>query len=225
MLAKNYGFKPICAPAIAFVERPLPSNLIQRIEEADCVAFTSANGVKMALRDESLRQKFGEKIVVSIGPKTGKALEKHGLSPEMPEEYSSSGLYRMLRGRCKRVLFLRSAQGNKHLSQELREAGLLVDDIPLYDVVPSADSRLDELIKGAKDIDVFAFTSTSTVGFLVQRARELGLEEQLKEALSNAEIAAIGKPTGEELERQGIHIDVMPERFTFEAMLQALRRP
>jgi uroporphyrinogen III methyltransferase/synthase len=225
MLAENYGFKPICAPAITFVERPLPSNLIQRVEEADCVAFTSANGVEMALRDESLRQKFREKIVVSIGPKTGKALEKHGISPEMPEEYSSAGLYRMLQGRCKRVLFLRSAQGNKHLSQELRESGLLVDDIPLYDVVPSADSRLDELIKGANDIDVFAFTSTSTVRFLIQRARELGLEEQLKEALSNAEIAAIGKPTAKELERQGIRIDVMPERFTFEAILQALRCP
>ena len=37
-----------------------------------------------------------------------------------------------------------------------------------------------------------------------------------------ATVAAIGKPTCEELDRLGIRVDTVPEKFTFEAMLQAL---
>ncbi|MCJ7445110.1 MAG: uroporphyrinogen-III C-methyltransferase [Methanotrichaceae archaeon] len=222
-LAESYGLKPICAPSIVLVERPLPMDLMQRVLDADCVAFTSANGVKLALKNETLRQCLATKIVVSIGPITGIALKSFGLSPEIPEEYSSEGLERMLKGRCKRVLFLRSAQGSQYLSKGLMEFGIFVDDIPLYDVHPSADPRLDKLIREAREIDIFAFTSTSTARFLVQRARELGLEVHLMDALRNATVAVIGQPTAKELERLGIRIDVMPNKFTFEAMLKTLR--
>jgi uroporphyrinogen-III synthase len=40
--------------------------------------------------------------------------------------------------------------------------------------------------------------------------------------LGNATVAAIGKPTANELARLKIRVDVMPEKFTFEAMLKAL---
>jgi uroporphyrinogen-III synthase len=36
-------------------------------------------------------------------------------------------------------------------------------------------------------------------------------------------VAAIGKPTAEELARLGVVVDIMPDRFTFEAMLVVLR--
>ena len=222
-LAKNYGFKPICAPSLRVIERQLPADLMRRILDADCVAFTSANGVNLALKNEVVRQSLINKIVVSIGPKTGLALHSFGLIPELPDEYSSAGLERILKGRCKHVLFLRSAQGSQYLSQRLIESGILVDDVPLYDVCPSGDPRLDEMIRRSKEIDIFAFTSSSTARFLVQRSIELGLETYLTDTLRNATIAAIGEPTAKELKRLGIHVDVMPKRFTFEAMLQELR--
>jgi uroporphyrinogen-III synthase len=50
----------------------------------------------------------------------------------------------------------------------------------------------------------------------------MGREEQLRGALARATVAAIGKPTAEELSRLGVAVDVIPERFTFEAMLAAL---
>ena len=130
----------------------------------------------------------------------------------------------MLPNKCKNILFLRSAQGSKYLSDSLRGAGLVVDDIPLYSVAPSGDPRLDDLIRNAKDIDIFAFTSSSTARYLIQRAQELGQEKELRAALANATTAVIGKPTAEELKRLNIRVDVMPEEFTFGAMLQALRR-
>ena len=51
----------------------------------------------------------------------------------------------------------------------------------------------------------------------------LGLETELREALGNATVAAIGKPTANELAKLKICVDVMPEKFTFEAMLASLK--
>jgi uroporphyrinogen III methyltransferase/synthase len=223
-LAREHGFQPVCAPAIALAEKPLPSDLMSRIEAAECVTFTSANGVKIALKNPDVLESLKKKMIVSIGPKTEKALSRQGFDSEVPEEYSSAGLERMLEGKCKRILFLRSAQGSQYLSEGLRACGLTVDDIPLYEVVPSNDPRLDDLIEEAKSVDVFAFTSSSTARLLVERAKEMGREANLRESLANATVAAIGKPTAAELERLGVRVDVTPERFTFEAMLEALRR-
>jgi uroporphyrinogen-III synthase len=177
----------------------------------------------MALQNAALHAALAKKTIVAIGPKTKEALAGRGLKSEMPEEYSSSGLEKLLKGKCRSILFLRSAQGSKFLSVGLREAGLLVEDIPLYEVALSGDSRLDDLIRISASVDIFAFTSTSTARNLIERARMLGLENELREAIANATVAAIGKPTAEELARLKIRMDVMPEKFTFEAMLQALQ--
>ncbi len=60
----------------------------------------------------------------------------------------------------------------------------------------------------------------------LERAKELGLETFLGEALAKAEVAVIGNTTAAELDRLGVRADVMdemPEEFTFEALLQALQ--
>lgn len=223
-LAEAYGFLPVQSPAIALVERPLPSDLMHRIMAAECVAFTSANGVKMAMKAEGVRLGLEKKMIVAIGPKTEAALAGCGLRSEKPEEYSSEGLESMLNGKCKRILFLRSAQGSQYLSEGLRHGGIEVDDIPLYEVVLSRNALLDDLIRHPEAVDIFAFTSSSTARSLLERARELGLEDSLRNALAGATVAVIGRPTAAELERLGVRVDIMPETFTFEAMLRALRR-
>jgi uroporphyrinogen III methyltransferase/synthase len=223
-LAREYGFQPVCAPAITLEKRPMPDDLEMRLDRAKYIVFTSANGVEMALQNETIRSALKDKIVFSIGPKTKIALEKHSISSEVPDEYSSEGLEKLLSNRCENILFLRSAQGSQYLSDDLRKAGLMIDDIPLYDVTGSDDPQLDHLIGQAASIDIFAFTSSSTARYLLKRAAELGLERQLRDAMARARIAVIGKPTAAELERLGIRVDVMPEQFTFEALLQAVQR-
>jgi uroporphyrinogen III methyltransferase/synthase len=222
-LAESFGFLPIQAPAIALAEKPLPEDLPDRLEKAECVAFTSANGVKNALQCPAIRKALAEKMIVAIGPKTAMALAEQNLKATVPEEYSSAGMEKMLRGKCQSVLFLRSAQGSRYLSEGLKAAGIVVDDIALYEVIPSGDPRLDELIKMARSVDIFAFTSSSTARYLIERARAMGLEKQLREALAAGTVAVIGKPTAEELARLGVEVDVMPDKFTFEAMLAVLQ--
>jgi uroporphyrinogen III methyltransferase / synthase len=223
-LALKHGFLPVCAPSISLQKRPVSADIVLLMNRAKCVVFTSANGVEIALQNDIIRSGLTDKMVVSIGPKTRRALEKHGIYSEVPEEYSSQGLKKLLENRCKNILFLRSAQGSQYLSDELKNAGLKVDDVALYDVTGSADPRLDLLIGNASTIDVFAFTSSSTARCLLKRAKELGLEIPLREAMARAKVAVIGKPTAAELKRLGIRVDVMPEQFTFEALLQAIKR-
>ncbi len=222
-LAEQYGFSPVQAPAISLAKRPLPDDILERLARVQCVAFTSANGVKMALESTAIRAALAEKMVVAIGPKTMQALMELGLSAEVPEEYSSAGLEKMIKGKCSSILFLRSAQGSRYLSEGLKSCGIYVDDIALYETVPSKDPRLDELIMMARSIDIFAFTSSSTARYLVERAKELGQELELFEAFAAGAVAAIGLPTAEELSRLGIKVDVMPDKFTFEAMLCMLK--
>jgi uroporphyrinogen III methyltransferase/synthase len=101
---------------------------------------------------------------------------------------------KMLRGKCRSILFLRSAQGSLYLSQGLKAAGLYVDDIALYEVVPSGDPRLDELITRANSVDIFAFTSSTTARYLIERAGAMGLEKELRRAFAAGTVAALASP-------------------------------
>ena len=98
--AELFGFQAIMAPAIAILEKPLPEDLQTRLNDAECVVFTSANGVKTALKDQTIQSALREKRIVAIGPKTEQALAGYGLKSEVPLEYSSAGLERMLKGQC-----------------------------------------------------------------------------------------------------------------------------
>jgi len=216
--------RPIPAPAVPVAEPPLPADLPKRIEAADCVVFTSATGAEIALRDDRLAAPLRRSVLATIGPRTEEALAERGLSASIvPESFSSRGLALALAPRFKRVLLLRSAKGSPELVEILEEAGVEVDEVHLYDIAPSGDPKLDWLIlRGTPD--VFAFTSGSTARNILARAKELGAEGRLRGRLSEAKVAAIGPPTRAVLEDLGVRVDVMPERYTFRAMLEELRR-
>jgi len=222
-MAESLGFEPVQAPAISLEPLPLPEDLTDRIARADCVVFTSSNGVEAALAKPDLARALSSKTVAAIGPMTARALEDRGVAVSvLPEEYSSLGLVQALAG-FDRVLLLRSAQGSVSLSSGLQEKGVVVDDVPIYQISGSGDVRLDRLIRRARSVEVFAFTSGSTSRYLIKRAREMGQEEELRSALAAGMVVAIGPPTRTELERLGVRVDIMPERYTFQEMLKAAR--
>jgi len=223
-IARDLGFRPILAPSIAFWKLPLPNDLLERIRMADCVVFTSATGAEIALRDAELADLLGRSVLATIGPRTKDALVERGLSVAVvPDSFSSKGLAEALAPRFKHVLLLRSAKGSAELVAILEEAGVEVDEVHLYDIAPSHDPRLDWLILRGRP-DVFAFTSGSTAKNLIERAKELSAEADLRERLARAKVAAIGPPTRAELERLGVRVDIVPETYTFESMLEEIRR-
>ena len=224
LLAQKYGFKPLLAPTIAFEELPLPEDTTKRIKEAECVVFTSATGAEIALKHPAIAEALQNVPLAAIGPRTKEALEELQLTVSVvPNKFSSEGLADVLSPKFGRVLLMRSAKGSPVLVEKLEAAGVTVGEIQLYDIAPSQDPRLDWLIQRGTP-DIFAFTSGSTSRYLMERARELNLEESLRKRLKQVTVVAIGPPTVAELKRQGVEVDVMPENYTFEAMLAELRR-
>ena len=104
--------------------------------------FTSANGVEeffQRVREHRIdHRRFASCSFAVIGPATGRALEAHGIFPDLcPEEHTSAGLAAAL---CKTLssgtdcVLLRSELGAEILPQMLLEHGMAVREIPLYTV-------------------------------------------------------------------------------------------
>lgn len=223
-IAESMGFVPVAAPSIRLISLPVPDDIDKTIEKAECVLFTSSNGVDIAMSHPKIASALKGANVAAIGPKTAASLNAGGVKvSRIPKEFSSSGLVELLGKSCKSVLMLRSAQGSANLTAGLKEAGLQVTDVPIYEIIGSNDPRLDKLIEIAKSIDVFTFTSATTARYLIKRARELGREDELRLCLAGATVAVIGPPTAQELARLDVRVDVMPSQYTFPAMLMAVK--
>jgi len=197
--------------------------------KVDVVILTSQNGVGFLLDrgGKGLTGMLGSVEVFAIGPKTKKALEQNGIMAKgMPSTYSSECLAREFSFPGKRVEVLRSDHGNPALIKGLEEGGAMVAETILYDIVPLGGKDQEAFVREALSgrIDAFTFTSTMTAKSLLLMAESMGALEELKKEINAKKVAAIGHPTAEFLKSNGIRVDVVPERFTFEEMIDALAR-
>jgi uroporphyrinogen-III synthase len=163
--------------------------------------------------------------VLAIGPKTKKALEEHCIFAKgMPSTYSSEGIVKEFSFPHKHVEVLRSDHGNPILIEGLQAGGALVKETILYDIVPLDGKEQEAFVREALSgrIDAFTFTSTMTVKSLLLKAEAMGVLDDLKKAINARKVAVIGNPTAEFLKENGIRVDVVPEKFTFEEMVDAL---
>ena len=237
-LARSRGFDVIAAPMIeleshcddrfdGFVERVLA-------HESDIVVFTSANGIAFTLqkiRDVSgFISALNMMCVVAIGSKTKKALEKQGITVSMmPDSFSSEGIAEMLGetdGEIPQVIeVVRSAHGDPALIASLSGRGTVtVHETVVYRLVLPCDGRQQRLIEEtlAGRIDAFAFTSAMTVHNFMKVARSMGGESEVVDMLNGRIVAAIGPPTAETLQQYGVKVQVVPDRFIFKDLLDAL---
>ena len=119
----------------------------------------------------------------------------------------------------------RSAFGTKVLIEGLEGCGARVYETHVYTLSVPEGAIQKKLIKRtlAGEVDAFAFTSSMMVKGFMKHAEMLGAEETIKKALNRAVIGAIGIPTGNTLKKYGVNTTVIPEEFTFEALLKELR--
>ena len=199
--------------------------------QVDVMVLTSQNGLGFLLERLGDVEHFLELLsgveVLAIGPKTKKALEEYCIfAKSMPSTYSSEGIVREFSFPKKHVEVLRSNHGNPVLIEGLEAGGALVTETILYDIVPLNGREQEEFVREALSgrIDAFTFTSTMTAKSLLMRAEAMGVLGELKKAVNAKKVAVIGNPTAEFLRNSGIRVDVVPERFTFEDMIEALAK-
>lgn len=238
-LAESRGFEVLAVPMLEAreIEDPRFPEFLGRLEAGavDAVVFSSSNGVAFAFNQATTalgRKRFQDAMnrtrVVAIGPATQLTLERLGLSAELPREHSSRGIVEHFeRIAPKRVVLLRNPQGSPELPEGLRSLGCDVADLSVYEVGLPEDlagtrAFFDSVVRGG--VDVYAFLSSLTVRNFFDLATALGVEDAVRAALARATVAAIGGPTKETLEGEGIRVTVVPLRATFADLLDALGR-
>ena len=136
------------------------ANALERVQQFSLIVFVSPNAVEMAFR---CRPKWPSGLTIGVvGEGSRKALEQRGVGPDVativspndPDRSDSEGLLAQLdltalRGR--RALIVRGDHGRELLTNELRAAGIEVEQIAAYRrLAPAANAErlvtLDQLL-------------------------------------------------------------------------------
>jgi uroporphyrinogen III methyltransferase/synthase len=203
------------APAIKIV--PLDAS-VPELGRYDLVCLTSPNGVellfeRLAEAGRDARALAGARVA-AIGPGTARALAEHGITADIvPERFVAEALLEALADvPVTRALIARAADARDVLLDGLRSRGAEVDVLPLYETV--AESLSDAELAAIGQVDYVTFTSSSTVRFFLDQARDhLGDQTRL---------VSIGPVTSESLRERGLQAHVEANRHDIDGLLDAL---
>jgi uroporphyrinogen-III synthase len=210
---ERLGADPLPDPMLA-VE---PTGAVPR-SDAEYAILTSKTGVELAAAAD---WHPGGLTVCAIGETTAGALRGAGYAADVvPEEFSSQGLVDRLAGAVAgaRVEVARSDHGSDTLTDGLESAGAYVHETVLYRLTRPAGAGESAERAAAGELDAALFTSSLTVEHFLGAAADRGVRESAVAGLDDAVVGAIGVPTKETAERQGIGVDVVPARAEFELL-------
>jgi len=229
-LLREAGAEAVICPVIEIAPpaswTPL-DEAIQQLDRTDWLILTSANAVNMFFDRLRAFELDGRALagvrVAAVGPKTARAIEDRGISPDLvPEkEFRAEGIAGLLATEKiagKRVLYPRAELARDLLKRELTEAGAeVVDPIAYRTVAPAAlDAGIVESL-AAEEIAAVTFTSPSTVDNLVGLLGPAAIEYLRKPVL-----VSIGPQTSAALGRHGLPVTVEASPSTMEGMLEGL---
>jgi uroporphyrinogen-III synthase len=120
-----------------------------------------------------------------------------------------------------RIVVGRARHQASALSSGLRELGAEVIEIPFIEIrKPRSYKPLDSALKNLRDYDWLILTSVNGVDALWDRVRKFRLT---KKHFKHLKIAAIGPATKKAIERRGIKVNVVPEEYVAESVVESLR--
>ncbi len=121
----------------------------------------------------------------------------------------------------RRVVVTRARAQAGELSVKLEALGAEVHEFPTIEIRPPEDfGPLDAAIRELDSFDWLVFTSVNGVEAFLERIRHHGLD--LRSVPRDARIAAIGPATAQKIEEVGLRVDVIPQEYRAEALIEAL---
>ena len=120
----------------------------------------------------------------------------------------------------KRIVITRAQGQAGELSQLLKEYGAQVIEFPTIEIVPP-DSwyPVDMAIENLETYHWIIFTSTNGVKFFLKR---LKLKKRRLAEFNDLRFCAIGPGTAQEIEKVGVKVDLVPDQYCAEALVQSL---
>ena len=120
----------------------------------------------------------------------------------------------------KRIVVTRARSQAAALTERLAAAGAEVIEMPATRVEPADPAPLEQALENLKTFDWLIFTSQNGVRIFWDALRASGRDAR---SLSRSKIAAVGPATADALLEHGLAVDVAPNRFVAEALLDTLR--
>lgn len=121
-----------------------------------------------------------------------------------------------------RVLVTRSRQQASKLSQQLRSLGAEVMEIPTISIKPLENHQaIHDMLKNLGTYEHYVFTSVNGVEVFMETLGAAG--KDLRWIPATATITAVGAATAKALEAKGLTVTHVPEVFTGEGILEALK--
>jgi uroporphyrinogen-III synthase len=227
LIRRNQG-NPFVAPSM----REAP---IERNEEAfrfadrllsgayDMVIFLTGVGTRQLVKvlsarhsQESIVAALRKITIVARGPKPLAALRELGIPVQVnaPEPNTWRELMQAIGGRPERRIAIQEyGRSNEEFIGALQTKGAEVTSVPVYSYeLPEDLGPLREAVTllAQKQCDVTLFTTSQQIVHLMRIAREMNLEEPVREGLRSTLLASIGPTTTEMLAEYGLSPDLEP---------------
>ena len=227
-IVEELGGKAILAPTLDLepVNTQSLKDLVSRNDELDWIVFTSPTTiVSLNKFHPDFLNNLTCKIAV-IGNKTGKMVEKQGLTVDMmPEDFTAEGLideFKKNQITGKTIGIPRTASARPVLPEELEKLGNTVILAEAYkSLFPMDENAVKELIEKIEsgEIDAITFTSPLTVENFFTIAED---KQKIAELLNdNLLVVSIGPITAKVLDKYNVR-HIYPDTYTVPDMMELL---
>ncbi len=121
----------------------------------------------------------------------------------------------------KTIVITRTIEQSEESASALTSLGANVVIIPTLDIVPPSDwSKFDSVVSHSEKIDFIIFTSVHAVQMFLKRCKEIG-------ALINynrTKVVAVGSKTSAYCHKNNINVNIVPDKFSAEGVIEALSK-
>jgi hydroxymethylbilane synthase len=226
-LLQSKGAETIAIPLIKFaptINADQAAEELPQLDACDRIVFTSANGVRyfnsLIPAEQSLR--WRDKMFF-VGPKTAQTMQRTWQGPqpfplqsEFGETYSARDYAQSLDiGQGEKIIAPAAVVHMKEVVTILSEKGADVSTWPIYATSNEtiSEQALADLGKG---FDAILFVSPSAVKSFCEQVKDY------RDVLKSAIVGCIGNTTASRARDLGIEVQVVPERFTTDDLVDAL---
>ena len=228
-LLEAQGAEALCIPTIEIVPPQSWGALdfaMRDLDEFDIVILTSVNGVdaffERLLENNQYYGVLTDIMLVAVGPKTAEAIERNCLHPDLvPDDHRAEGVIEALlqQGvKGKRILYPRAELARPLIVDSLTAAGAeVVAPVAYRTIVPEENAEKIRRLLEQNELDAICFSSSSTFRNLLTM-----LGDDLKKLQGRTKLFSIGPQTSETIRQHGFHVDLEPEAWTLDALVQAM---